>query len=196
VTISSTATTAAVTARSVMLASLIALVMSAMKAGPPVTCTVRSVGAPAVAEVRSAVITSRSANPERPAASGTGATAARPSCDAVSGGLALTAARDSTRRRASSAAPKSAGVSRAPSRRDATRIAGCWSAPGKSFNNVAALADSAEGGSCSGGLSAPEFGPTIAMQTPAPPAIRSAIIQERRCVTAAATRSHTPIPER
>jgi cell division protein FtsL len=37
VTIGSTATTDAVTASKVMLALLIALVMSAMKAGPPVT---------------------------------------------------------------------------------------------------------------------------------------------------------------
>jgi hypothetical protein len=172
------------------------LVMSAMKAGPPVTCTARSAGAPAVAEVRSAVIVSRSENPERSAARGMGATAARKSCEAISGGPAATAARDSTRWRADSVAAISAGVSGVPSRRDATRIAGRWSWPGKDFNNAATLADSADGGSCSGGLSAPAFGPASAMKTPAPTAISNAINQERRRVTAAATRSHTAIPER
>src|SRR3954453_9868974 len=125
-----------------------------------------------------------------------GATAAQQSCEAMRGGPAATAERDSTRWRADSLGEVSAGVRWVPSRRDATRIAGRWSWPLKDFNNAAALADSADGGSCSGGLSAPAFGPASAMKTPAPTAISNAINQERRCVTAAATRSHTAIPER
>jgi hypothetical protein len=45
-------------------------------------------------------------------------------------------------------------------------------------------------------MSAPVFGPASAMNTPAPSEINSAITQDRRCVTAAATRSHAAIPER
>jgi hypothetical protein len=142
------------------------------------------------------VIASLSPNPERSAAMGMGAIAARPSCEAMSGGPVPTAARDSTCSRADSAATRSAGVSGPPSRRDTTRIAGISPPPGNDSNSAAALADSADGGSCSGGLSAPVFAPASTMTTPAPAAISIAITQERRCVTAAAMRSHTAIPER
>ncbi len=97
VTISSTATTDAVTANRVMLALLIALVISAMNAGPPVTWTTRSAGVPAVAEWRSAVIALSSANPDRPAAMGIGATAARPSCEITKGGSGAPPVLGSTR---------------------------------------------------------------------------------------------------
>jgi hypothetical protein len=124
---------------------------------------------------------------------GMGAIAARPSCEEISGGPS---ARDTTRFRADSAAVRSAGVSGPPSRRETTRMAGMSSPPGNDSNNAAALADSADGGSCSGGLSAPVFAPPSAMNTPAPTAINSATTQERRCVTTAATWSHPAIPER
>jgi len=143
-----------------------------------------------VARGVAAVAESLSANPDRPAARGIGATAARPSCEIARYGCGAPPVLEGTRCYADSAAPRSPGVSADPSRRDTARIAGSWSAPGKDFNSAAALADSADGGSCRGALSAPGFDPMSTMKTPAPAAINSAITHERRCVAAAAMRSH------
>ncbi len=188
-TTSSTATTDAVTTSSVTLALDIALPISAAKAGPPVTSTAMSAGKPAAAEVRSVATASLSADPDV-AARGIGATAARPSDETISGAPA-TPMLDSARCRADSAAARSPVASADPSRRDNTRIAGTRSPPGKDFNSSAALADSADSGSRRGGLSAPELDPARAMNAPAAATINSATAQERRCVTAAAMRSHT-----
>jgi PAS domain S-box-containing protein len=96
--------------------------------------------------------------------------------------------------RAESANSTSCGVSGDPSRRDTTKIAGSWSPRGKVFNSAATLADSADGGTNSGGLSAPVFDPASAMNTPEAAAISNAIAQERRCVTAATMRSQIAVP--
>jgi hypothetical protein len=122
---------------------------------------------------------------------GIGATAARPSCEVVSGGTAPTLALDRTRCSAESAAVWSLGVSADPSRRATTSIAGGSLRPGKDVNSAATFADSADGGSWTGALSAPVFDPASAMNAPAPAAISSAIAHEYWWVTAAAIRSHT-----
>ncbi len=85
VTISSRATTAAVTASSVMLAPENEFAMSAPNAGPPVTSVRRSSGKPSAALCRSALTASPSANPVRSAFIGTTATAAAPSADTWAG---------------------------------------------------------------------------------------------------------------
>ena len=99
-----------------------------------------------MAALRSALTVSRSAKPDRSASIGTGATAALPSSEAVAGGPAGVPAAASTRWRAASTAVTSAGDNVAPSVREATRITGALSPPGKSLANNEARADSADAG--------------------------------------------------
>ena len=86
--ISSSATTDAVTANRVTLASANALAMSAPKAGPPVTWARKSAGSPASAALRNVAISSLRSRPDRSALTGTTPLAALPSVETTVGGTA------------------------------------------------------------------------------------------------------------
>ena len=137
-TISSTATTAAVTASSVMLAPENESAMSAPNAGPPVTSARRSPGNPSAASARTFLISSVSAKPDRSLLSGTTASAAAPSSETCTPGHLARAASRST------------ASNGAPSPRVSTTIAGAWSPPGNSARSASTRADSAVSGTGTG----------------------------------------------
>ncbi len=191
-TISSSATTAPVTASRVMLAPENALAMSAPKAGPPVTLTTRSLGSPSLAASRSALTMSLSANPDSVESIGTGASAALPSVEGTTGiGGPPGPATETMRPRAASAAARSPEDRTPPSERVTTRITGAWSPPGKSLSSAAALADSALGGSDTGDLSAEPLSPSAPISPPPISTTSSASTQEKRPVSSPPMRSHS-----
>ncbi len=166
VTISSNATTDAVTASSVMLAPENEFAMSAPNAGPPVTSTSSSPGSPSRADWRSALTASFSANPESPASNATVATAARPSSDTTTGCCLI--------------APMSAGVSGAPSWRVTTRMAGTRSPPGSCVRSASARADSALAGTGTGDCWLESSLPINAINAPETTSTASATTKDSR----------------
>ena len=180
-TISSSATTAAVTARSVKLAPVNEFAISAPNAGPPVTSARSVPGKPSDAATRSDLTASLSANPDRSPRSGTVATAARPSSDTTTGGAPpSTVAAASMRCRAASAAATSSGVSAAPSVRVTTTIAGTTSPPGNCVLVASARADSEAAGTATGDCSPESPLPIRPNAAPEASTTSTASIHDRR----------------
>ena len=156
------------------------------------TLTVRSAGSPALAASRSAVTWSLSAKPDSVVATGTGAIAALPSSDGVTGiggpGVPVAA---TIRSRADSTAVRSAGVNAPPSLRVTTRITGADSPPGNSLSSAATLADSALGGNDTGDFSAASPWPIAPINPPPMTATISASSQECRLLTRSPMRAHS-----
>ena len=183
-TISSTATTNAVTANSVMLAPANEFAMSAPNAGPPVTWARSPAGSPSAVASRSSLTASLRANPDSSPLNGTTATAASRSAETWTG-------------RVCSSAPRSAGEEGgAPSTRVNTRIAGTVSPPGNCVRRASARADSALAGTDTGDCSPESSPPISAMRATNTAMTTSASTQERRVVTASANRSQESSPGR
>jgi len=159
-----------------MLALLIALVISAMNAGPPRHLhhkVGRRSGRRGVAQRGDRVVERKSG--QAPQQWGLAPRQRWPSCEITecgSGARRYATTRAATRNRRRLDRPV---VSADPSRRDTTRIAGICSPPGNDFIVLPPLLIRADGGSCRGALSAPVFDPMSAMNRPAPAAINSAM---------------------
>ncbi len=193
-TISSSATTEAVTASRVTLALVNAPAMSAPNAGPPVTWACSSAGRPVEAALRSLATTSLRVSPDRSALTGTTPMAALPSADTCAGAAGMGppgGAAACMRSRAAWAAATPAGPSAAPSVRLTTTIRGTRSPPGNWRAMASTLAESEPVGTDSGACPAAALAPTTAMKPMPSRTAPSANCHERRPVTAAATRSHT-----
>ena len=179
---SSSATTAAVTARSVTLAPENESAMSAPNAGPPVTSARSASGRPSSAAARTFSTSSVRAKPDRSASSGTVASAACPSSDTWVGGPggAVAPAADNMRWRACSASCTSFRSSGAPSVRVTTRITGASSPPGNASRAALARADSALSGTGTGDCSAELLPPSSPSTAPEDSTMTRAISQESR----------------
>lgn len=129
-----------------------ALAISAPNAGPPVTCEVSPGGSPWAAAARKLFTASVSAKPDSPVLTGTVAMAALPSAEVISGVVAPGSAFGAAcmRSQACSQATRSAEVSADPSARVTTRSIGARSPSGNCRSASAALAESDDGGSCTG----------------------------------------------
>ena len=190
--ISSSATTAPVTASRLILAPAKEFAISAPKAGPPVTLATSPSGRPSRAASRKAVTVSERANPVRFGSSATGATAAWPSVDRMIGGpgAVTTPVTPAIRSRACWAAARSSGERPSPSARLITSRTGAVSPPGNCLISPAARTDSAVGGRTTGDCWAASLCGMRPSSVPPSAAMISARIQDRRLETMSPIRSH------